>query len=177
MTDNLPRLSKKNTTIAQRVLVVAKLLRDQIADSDKKARAYLAEKAMNPGDRANVIDDSGESIGTISLSKPRKRGGLVITDPMALAAWCDAHNIQHGGKPSIEFPAWFTAQANLQALVHMSGGELPDGLDDTTEEGAPALSVRMSDDQRAQLLSNFQTPRALLEAARLIDEEETGDEH
>lgn len=177
MSDKLPRLSKKNTTNAQRVLIIAKLLKDAIGKHERDARDYLTEKAMTPGDRANVIDDSGESIGTISLSKPRKRGGLVITDPMALAAWCDAHQIQHGGKPSIEFPAWFTGQANLQALVHMSGGEMPDGLDDTTEEGAPALSVRMSDDQRAQLLSNFQTPRALLEAARLIDEEETGNEH
>lgn len=171
MTDNIPRLSKKNTTGALRALAVIKLLKDELEDADKTARAYLTEKAMTPGDRLTITDDTGESIGTASMSKPRKRGGWTITDPEALAAWCDAHGIHHGGQRVIVFPKWFVEQQNLDALAHMMAGEIPDGLEDTTEEGAPTLSIRLTDEQKRQLVSNFQSPLALLEAAHTFDME------
>lgn len=171
MTDNLPRLSKKNTTGALRVLAVIKLIKDELAKADVLARAYLTEKAMSPGDRLTITDTSGASVGTASLSKPRKRGGWTITDPAALAAWCEARGIHHGGQRVLVFPDWFVGQANLEALVHQAGAEIPDGLEDMTEEGRPALSVRMTDEQRRQLISNFQTPIALLEATHAFDRE------
>lgn len=173
MTDfKLPRASKKNTQTALRIVTIAKLVREQILATDKNARAYLTEKAMTSGDRLNVVDDEGRSIGTVSMSKPRVTGGWEITDPIALAKWCEKRGIHHGGKPSIEFPEWFEARANLEALVRQAGGEIPDGLADTSTEGKPSLSVRMSEEQAANLLANFQTPSQMIDAAHAFDEQE-----
>ena len=60
----------------------------------------------------------------------------------------------------MEFPEWFTAQANLDSLIRMSGGELPDGLEDTTEIVDGTVTVRQSTSQADTLMDNIDVSAA-----------------
>ena len=146
---------------ALRTLALAKLLKDQITRAEREAKALL-EQTLDNGDRKTVTDFDGRDIGTVSRGKERKKPGtgLTITDPIALAAWCDARDIDHGGKPSVEFPEWFTAPANLDSLIRMSGGEMPDGLEDTTEIMDGTVTVRQSTSQADTLMDNIDVSAA-----------------
>lgn len=173
MTIPVPRASRKNTEHALRTLALIKLLQTRIRAAEKAAKNYLATRAiLEVGDKKNVTDDQGESIATVSMSKGRTRGGLTVTDPFALADWCDQRGIQHHGQPSITFPAWFTAAANLQALVNQHGGQLPPGLSDYTEEGDPVVTTRQTTAQEDALLSNFTPAVQIAEALALPQAEE-----
>ncbi|QPK81140.1 hypothetical protein G7Y41_08885 [Schaalia sp. ZJ405] len=92
-----------------------------------------------------------------------------MSDPVAFARWCEAHGIDHHGRPSVEFPEWFTGKDNLRAIVEDAGGEMPDGLEDTLVERKPSLRVSQTQDQSTRLLAEFITSAALLEAATLVD--------
>lgn len=158
MTAPLPRKSAKNTTHALRILATGRYLTGLIRKAEAQAKAYLMEKELKPKDRRSVTLDDGADIGTVSLAQGRKPGPKV-TDPIALAAWLDSRGISHGGKPSVQFPEWFTAKANLEALLERLGGELPDGLE-LPEEGAPYILVRQSTDQALTLRDSLATATA-----------------
>lgn len=174
MTTNLPRVSKKNTEHALRTLALAKLLKDQIYRAEKQAKAYLA-KTMKEKDRTSAFDDQGNDVATISMAKARQKPGTgqwAITDPIALQVWCDKHGEHTGGKPSMVFPEWFAAPAELARLVAKYDGEIPDGLVEVPAEfGEPSISVRQTPTQ-ADALSRAiaPTPAAALIESLAVEE-------
>lgn len=177
MSENLPRLSKTATARALRTLAVAKAIKDRILPAERAAKEYLASKAMEPKDRKSVLDDEGREVATVSLTAGRKKPGTgqwAVTDGIALAAWCDAHGIQHGGTPTVVFPEWFTAPANLDGIVRQHAGEVPEGLAWVDEETSdPSVVVRQTPSQQDNLLQNFQTTAALLDAVTPQQEEQS----
>ncbi len=173
-TQNLPRASKKNTELAKRNLAVAKLVKDRMSMVERQAKAYLT-KVLEPKDRTNATDPDGRDIATISMTAGRLKPGTgcyQVSDPIALAAWADAHHLIHGGKPSVEFPEWFTAAKNLEGMVLQHGGEIPDGLVWVPEEcGDPTITVRQTPTQQDNLLANDRSAAALLEDVAPMGEE------
>lgn len=164
MSEILPRQSRRNTEKAMLTLATAKMIKARMSPAEKQAKAYLEQKEMNPGDRRSVMSPDGQDVGTVSMSKGGVRGNLTITDPIAFAAWCDERGIEHRAVPSLTFPEWFTARANLEAIIANAGGEMPDGLEDTTTTVQPYVSIRQSETQAANLLDSFTTAQQILEA-------------
>ena len=166
----LPRKSAANTQHALRTLAVAKYLTSLIRKAESQAKAYLIEKELQPKDRRTVALDDGTDIGTVSMTQGRA-GSPVVTDPVALAAWCDTH----GGKVSVAFPEWFTAKANLEGLLKRFEGEVPDGID-FTAPGSPYVMVRQSTDQAVALRDSLSTVSAqqLLSDVAPLQIEEAG---
>lgn len=165
---SVPAVCKETTDLALRRMAVVKLALDHLRAEEKALKTYLLE-AMNPGDRLTGIDDNNAPVVSVSMSKPRVTGGLVIVDPLAFAIWLDAKGEKHPGKPSVVFPEWFEGKDNLEIIMRKYDGELPDGVEDTTTERAPSLSVRQSDAQKAATLAAMAEVRALLEAATFTE--------
>lgn len=170
----LPRASKKNTELAKRNLAVAKLVKDRMNMVERQAKAYLT-KVLEPKDRTSATDPEGRDIATISMTSGRLKpgtGSYQVSDPIALAAWADAHHLIHGGRPSVEFPEWFVAPKNLESVVLQHGGEVPDGLTWVPEEYAdPTITVRQTPAQQDNLLANDRSAAALLEDVAPMGEE------
>ena len=158
MTTPLPRKSAKNTAHALRVLATGRYLTGLIRKAEAQAKEYLATKELQPKDRRSVTLEDGTDIGTVSLAQGR-RPAPVITDPIAFAAWCDEKGIAHGGKPSVAFPKWFTAKANLEGLIEQFDGTIPDGIE-LPEDGQPYIIVRQSADQALALRDSLHTATA-----------------
>ena len=161
MTEKLPRKSAGNTAQAMRILATAKFLKTLMSPAERQAKAYLATKEMRVKDRRTVEGVDGSDIGTISMVAGRQ-GAPVIVDPVALQVWCDERGIHTGAEMRPVFPAWFTAKANLEALIAQAGGELPIGLE-VPEAGEPYVMIRQSADQALALRDGLTT------AAQLID--------
>lgn len=123
---------------ALRTLILAKEMRTRIKRQEDWAKSLLSEE-MRPGDRRTVLTDGGDAIGKVTLSAAPQPAPRIV-DPMALARWCEAHGINHGGVESVEFPEWFTSRGNLEGLIGQAGGEIPDGVE-IPEAGAPRLVV------------------------------------
>lgn len=157
----LPRKSAKNTAHAMRILATAKFLKTLMQPAEKQAKAYLMEKELAPKDRRTVVGPDGSDIGTISLAQGRQPAPT-ITDPVALALWCDEHGIDHGAVVQPVFPAWFTTKANLEGLIQRGGGEVPDGLE-LAEPGEPYVLLRQSADQAMALRDSLTTAREIIE--------------
>ena len=157
-TPNLPRKSAANTQHALRVLAVGKYLTNLIRGAETQAKAYLMEKELHPKDRRTVALEDGTDIGTVSMVQGR-RGAPRITDPIAFAAWCDEHDVHHGGRPSVVFPEWFTAKNNLEGLLSRFEGEIPDGLE-IGADGNPYVMCRQSADQAVALRDSLNAATA-----------------
>lgn len=154
MSTPLPRRSKAATQHALRILAVGKYLTTLIKQAETSAKEYLVEKELAVKDRRSVTLDDGTDIATVSLVQGR-RPAPRITDPIALATWLDERGVHHGGKPSVQFPDWFTAKANLEGLLDRFDGELPDGLE-LPEEGHPYVMCRQSADQALALRDSLE---------------------
>lgn len=137
-------------THALRLLAVEKLIKARMKAASDEARAELLGE-MNPKDRLSITTDTGLDIGTASKTLPdRKRGtGIKVTDPAAFSAWLDENDHDNPARQTvlIEFPEWFVGEKNLESIISRNGGELPDGVEDTTEPGEPYLTIRQTEAQ------------------------------
>ena len=148
-------------TAAMRVLAVEKMLTTEMRAAKSAAR-QVATDEITPGERRMATLTDGTPIATITLTKPSIRGGWEITDPIALDLWCQEKGIDTGAKHVLTFPGWFTAQANLQAIIDQHGGEVPPGIADGAVETAPSLRVNQTQAQREALQRAVPTVDGLL---------------
>lgn len=170
----LPRKSAANTQHALRVLAVGKYLTNLIRQAETQAKDYLFTKELAVKDRRTVTLEDGSDIGTVSMVQGRK-GSPKIVDPIAFATWCDDNGIHHGGTPSVVFPEWFTAKANLEGLLARFEGEVPDGLE-LPADGRPYVMCRQSAAQAMTLrdsINNTSARDLLADVAPLQIEGET----
>lgn len=160
-TPRLPRKSGANTTHAMRILATAKFLKTLMGPAERQAKAYLQEKELAVKDRRTITGTDGSDVGTISLVAGRQPAPT-ITDPVALQMWCDERGIHTGAEMRPVFPEWFTAKANLEALIAQAGGELPDGLE-VPPPGEPYVLVRQSADQALALRDSLTSAQELID--------------
>lgn len=127
-------------------MAAVKYLKDVIATEEVRVKAAL-EAELEPGDR-KMATLEGAEIGTITRAKLGTKERVVVTSEPALLAWCKAN----GQEDAIvtRLADWFTAEANLAALIAKTG-ELPDGVDIETRESGGYISVRQSDTQKDNL--------------------------
>lgn len=101
---------------------------------------------MGPGDKLHArIGDL--DVGTVSVTDPKPREVLEIADEKAFTAWVKAN---HPDAMVEAVAPWFSATANLTALIAHSG-EMPDGVAITERVGSPTVQVRLSKAQTANL--------------------------
>ena len=110
------------------------------------AKNTLADH-LEPGERMRATLD-GKQVGTISMSDPKPTTALKITDEKAFTKWVAHHH------PEAIIPAvapWFSAAANIAALVAEAAGELPDGVEEIDTTRDPIITVRVSEEQARNL--------------------------
>lgn len=127
--------------LAARAAVI-KAVKDSVTVAERQTKAALAQ-VLDPADRKGAVLADGTDIGTVSYSKGRSTGGWKITDPEALTAWAEEHQAD-AIVPGLA--AWFTAPANIEALV--KSGEVPDGVEYAETTSEPYVTVRQTDAQR-----------------------------
>lgn len=158
----LPRKSGAATKHAMRVLATAKLLKSLMAPAEKQAKTYLEAKELSPKDRRTITLDDGTDVGTVSMVEGRTKAPIIV-DAEALAKWCDKHGVEHAARWEPVFPEWFTAKANLEALIDGAGGEIPDGLA-IPDQGKPYVMVRQTTGQAMALADAFTSASDLINA-------------
>ncbi len=101
---------------------------------------------MGPGGKLHAYVGSLD-VGTVSVTDPKPREVLKVTDEKAFTAWVKAN---HPDAMVETVAPWFSAAANLNALI-ASTGEMPDGVAITELVGSPTVQVRLSKAQTANL--------------------------
>ena len=101
---------------------------------------------MGPGGKLHAYV-GGLDVGTVSVTDPKPREVLKITDEAAFTAWVKAN---HPDVIVETVAPWFSATANLTALIAHTG-EMPDGVEITERVGSPTVQVRLSEGQIANL--------------------------
>ena len=101
---------------------------------------------MGPGGKLHAYV-GGLDVGTVSVTDPKPREVLKITDEAAFTAWVKAN---HPDVIVETVAPWFSATANLTALIAHTG-EMPDGVELTERVGSPTVQVRLSEGQIANL--------------------------
>ncbi|MCR2051794.1 hypothetical protein NSA19_02780 [Actinomyces bowdenii] len=124
---------------------VAQWLSRTARDGMATAKAAILEH-MGPGDRVHARID-GIDVATVSVTDPKPRETIAVTDPKAFAEWVQEHH------PDAIVPTvadWFSTEGNLKALI-AAKGEVPPGVDIIEKVGAPTVQVRLSAEQEANL--------------------------
>lgn len=138
------------TTAYGREEALARAAVAQWLTKESKAAMTDAKKSllehMGPGDRVHARI-GGLDVGTVSVTDPKPREVLEITDEKAFTAWVKAN---HPDVIVETVAPWFAATANLTALIAHTG-EMPDGVEITDRVGSPTVQVRLSEGQVANL--------------------------
>lgn len=127
-------------------LAVIKHIRDITATTERDTKTSIAE-LMEPGDRKRAALE-GEQIATVSRAEYKTAEALTVTDPALLLEW-----VKHNGHDDAiveSLAPWFTAPANLEALVAKTG-EVPDGVEVMQKETGGGVSVRQTPAQKEAL--------------------------
>ena len=124
---------------------VAQWLTRTARDGMASAKAAILEH-MGPGDRVHARID-GIDVATVSVTDPKAREVVSITDPRAFIAWVQEEH------PEAIVPTvaeWFSDARNLAALI-AAEGEVPPGVEVEERVGSPTVQVRMSAEQERNL--------------------------
>lgn len=110
-----------------------------------QAKAEIIGELL-PGDRMHAQID-GKDVATVSVTDPKVREVVTVTDPKAFAEWVQEYY------PDAIVPTvadWFCAEGNLKAVI-AGKGEVPPGVDIVEKVGSPTVQVRLSIAQEANL--------------------------
>ena len=101
---------------------------------------------MGPGDRVHARID-GADVATVSVTDPKPRETITITDPIAFLAWTQR---EHPDAIIYSVADWFSNPRTLAALISAQG-EIPPGVTVEEHAGSPTVQVRLSATQERNL--------------------------
>ena len=135
--------------LATRAALVKAMI-DVLRDVDAATKTALMD-VLDPGDRKHASVD-GRDCGTVSVSKGRE--SWKVTDDAAFTRWVKTHR-----PDAIVESVRKSDQASILAGIK-GDGEVPDGVEPSF--GDPYVSVRLTDDQRSELIAAFRSGAARL---------------
>lgn len=128
--------SSRDAAVA-RAAVAQYLVRAGRAGLDAAKTQILQD--LGPGDRVHARIN-GCDVATVSVTDPRPRETVTVTDEGAFVQWVLEH---HPEAIQTVVADWFRSTTNLKALIE-TGGEIPDGVEITETIGTPTVQVRIS---------------------------------
>lgn len=124
---------------------VAQWLTRTARDGMASAKAAILEH-MGPGDRVHARID-GVDVATVSVTDPKPRETITITDPKAFTTWVQE---EHPEAIVTTVADWFSDARNLAAMI-AAEGEVPPGVEVEERTGPPTVQVRLNAEQEANL--------------------------
>lgn len=164
MGTKLPRLSKKNTAQALEYLTTIKIIKSHLSEVEKACKAYLVEKAFEPGTKVTAHAPNGADIATVSITKPAETLDYEVTDEDAYAAWLQVHepaDYERAVQTVQVVREWAKKGPQLALYVQKNDGALPNGVN-VKPSRPPHVVVRQSPAQADNYLANYvKQPSAL----------------